>query len=402
MSLTAITAITLTSFRCYGHASLHVPPQPVVLTGENGAGKTNLLEAVSFLSPGRGLRSAGLQDVQRYDPAQADAALPPTQGWSVSAKLQTTQPDMQIAGKIEHISEDNTHITHRLGTGRDIMATTTGREKRLVRINGENASQQALAEMLSMLWLTPQMDRLFQDSAGHRRRFLDRMVFCFDPAHAGRVSSYEKKMRERSKLLKDGRADPAWLSVLEAAMAEKALAITAARADLISRLNHALASRQDQAFPRPVLTLKDTIAVWLQDHSALQAEERFRASLHMNRKQDSETGGSILGPHRSDLSGFHTGKNMPADLCSTGEQKALLIAIILGQARLMLAEEGRLPILLLDEVVAHLDERRRHALFDEIFAIGAQAWITGTDAGLFAALRGQASFQRIANAQILA
>jgi DNA replication and repair protein RecF len=286
-----------------------------------------------------------------------------------------------------------------LGTGRD--PTADGRERRAVKIDGDFAgSQQALGEIVAVTWLTPQMDRLFQDSPGGRRRFVDRLVYGIDPAHAGRVNAYDHAMRERARLLRGSSApDPAWLGVLEQRMAERGVAIAAARRQLIDRLASASASGGGP-FPKADLGLSGDLETWFDALSALDAEEKMAAALQDARGRDAETGGAAYGPHRADLAARHVGRDLPADLCSTGEQKALLISIVLAHARLLAAERGFAPLVLLDEVAAHLDAERRAALFDELVALGAQPWLTGTDPELFAGLKGRAQFFEVQAARI--
>ncbi len=373
----AVTRLTVTRFRSYAAARLDCDARPVVLTGPNGAGKTNLLEAVSFLSPGRGLRRAKLSEVERIG-GGAEWAGP---GWAVAATVLTP------TGPVE------------LGTGRDPGAEA-GSERRLVHIDGRPAKGQvALAEHVAMAWLTPQMDRLFTDAASARRRFLDRLVFGFDPAHAGRLTKYENALRERARILRDGPHDPAWLGALEDQMATLGVAIAAARADMVSRL--AAASAQGVGpFPAPGLRMEGEVDATVADRPALEAEDTLRAALRDSRRRDAESGGAAVGPHRSDLSVTYLAKSMPAELGSTGEQKALLVSIILANARLMKAETGTAPLLLLDEVAAHLDADRRTALFQEILATGSQAWLTGTDAAVFAELGAAATHIRVEDSHL--
>ncbi len=369
--MTFIRNLKLHNFRCYPNAALEdLSSGLVVLHGSNGAGKTNVLEAVSLLSPGRGLRGAKNLEIQCQGEGQP---------WAVAASAQTDYGPVQ------------------LGTGLDSKT-----EKRVVRINGENArGQNALAEHLACVWLTPQMDRLFLDSSGHRRRFLDRLIFAFDPGHSGRVSRYENAMRQRSKLLQDGGADPAWLEGLEAQMAETACAISAARLDFVGRLQAACHKAESEYFPRAHLQATGTIEELLENSSALEVEEMFKYQLQKSRETDAVRGGAATGPHKSDLSVRYAAKNMAADQCSTGEQKALLIGIIMAHAQLIAAERGAPPILLLDEVAAHLDENRRAGLYDLLIELGGQVWLTGTDENLFAAIEGRAQFFEVREAQIL-
>lgn len=370
-----VTRLVLTDFRNYRTARLDLDPAPVVLTGPNGAGKTNLLEALSFLSPGRGLRNARLGDIDRRADGEPEAA---GAGWAVAATLATRRGELRI------------------GTGRDISRDAAG-ERRSVRIDGEPAKgQAALGERLGILWLTPQMDRLFIEGPGGRRRLMDRLVLGLDPAHATRVARYEQALRERSRLLRDREEDAAWLGALEDLMAAEGVAVAAARRDVVERLDRACAEADD-AFPRARLAVLGIIETWLDEMPALTAEERFRAALAAGRTGDALSGGAAIGPHRSDLAVTHAGTGIAAEMASTGEQKALLIAILLAQTRLQRRVRGEPPLLLLDEVGAHLDAARREALFAVLAGLDGQTWFTGTDAGLFAALKGAARFLSVAD-----
>lgn len=366
----AVGRLTLTRFRGYDFARLEPGPGPVVLTGPNGAGKTNLLEAVSFLAPGRGLRGARLPEVLRLGSPDGSA-------WAVAATVSAPNGSIDIA------------------TGMDAD------ERRVVRIDGHPArSQTALAEHIAVVWLTPAMDRLFLEGAGGRRRFLDRLVFGFDAAHAGRLSRYEHALRERARLLRDGRFDDAWLSGLEDQLATTGVAIVAARMAMVDRLRGAVA-RTVGPFPAADVAIEGEAEDLLTSGPALAAEDAIRRRLREARRIEAQSGTSPIGPHRSDLAVSHRAKNIPAALCSTGEQKALLIAIVLANARLLAAERGAAPLLLLDEVAAHLDTERRDALFGELHALGIQAWLTGTEAGTFAALGAGATRYRIEEARIM-
>ena len=367
---TAVRRFAVSGFRSYASAELRVDERPVVLVGANGAGKTNLLEALSFLAPGRGLRNARLEDVVRRD------AQPGSRTWAVAAQIET--PD----GPVD------------VGTG---MQAEDDR-RRVVRIEGCPApGSGALGRVLRIAWLTPAMDRLFLEGAAERRRFLDRLVFTFEPDHATRAIAYEKAMRERNRLLSEGRFDSAWLSALEMTMAENGVALAAARAEIVDRLNRALAAGQD-AFPQAGLALEGAIDARLSGRTAVEAEEWLQSALAAGRQRDAEARRTLDGPHRSDLRVRHVGKGgIDAEQCSTGEQKALLIAIVLATARLQAAEHpGGAPVLLLDEVAAHLDAERREALFDALCQLGSQAWLTGTDAILFAPLDGRAQHFHVA------
>jgi len=358
-----VTRLALTDFRNYHEAKLTLGTESVVLTGPNGAGKTNLLEALSFLAPGRGLRGAKSTEIDRR-PDLGDS------GWAVAAVVATR------SGAV------------RVGTGRDPTAS----ERRVVRIDGEPVrGQAALGERLGVVWLTPSMDRLFLDGPSGRRRFLDRLVLGLDPAHASRVSAYEQALRERSHLLRDGPADPAWLAALEEVMAEQGVAVAAGRRDIVQRLDRVCAEARGP-FPRARLTLVGGVESWLEDVPALAAEARFAAALAANRQSDGQAGGASIGPHRSDLAVSFAEKGIAAEFASTGEQKALLIAILLAHAALQQATRGEPPLLLLDEIAAHLDASRRAALFEALVRLDSQAWLTGTDAALFAPLRCDAQF----------
>jgi DNA replication and repair protein RecF len=367
MTRLAVRRLSLSDFRCYGRLRLETDPGPVVLTGPNGAGKTNLLEALSFLVPGRGMRRAALGDVAR----QGLAAGAP---WGVAATL-----------------DDGTEI----GTGRE-----AGQDRRSVRLDGETAKPGDLAEHVSILWLVPAMDRLFTESASGRRRFLDRLVLGISTGHGRQASAFEHAMRERSRLLRAGGADPRWLAALEEGMARHGTAVAAARLDAVTRLD--AACRQGLGpFPAARLGVAGEVEGWLAEGmEPSRAEDRFRAALSRARARDEAAGAATTGPHRSDLVVRHAAKDMPAGQCSTGEQKAVLVSIVLAQARLHRQLRGWAPLLLLDEVVAHLDEIRRAALFDELGAIGAQSWMTGTDDLLFAGFEDRAQFFRVADAAV--
>ncbi len=369
----AVIRLTLTRFRNYPSARIEAGPEPVVLTGANGAGKTNLLEALSFLSPGRGMRRARLDEVERVPHEGASL------GWAVAVTL---------ANGVE------------IGTGSVPGAV---RERRQVRIDGQTArSQTALAEYLSVLWLTPQMDRLFTEGSGGRRRFLDRLVFGFDAAHAGRLTRFDHAMRERNHLLREGRRDPTWLATLETQMATEGVAAAAARCEVTARLSQACAAGIGP-FPRAELGVSGSLEDQLAERPALSVEDDYRARLASCRRTDADSGGATIGPHRSDFQ-VHwrkgDGKTLAAESCSTGEQKALLLAIVLANARLLAEMPAGPPLLLLDEVAAHLDSGRRAALFDEILALGGQAWLTGTDDALFEPLKGRARFISVSEGRV--
>jgi DNA replication and repair protein RecF len=371
LSRYAVRRLALTDYRCYARLKLEVDERPVVLFGSNGAGKTNLLEALSFLAPGRGLRGANLTEVDRFGGGP----------WGVAASISAPGGDIDI------------------GTGR---ASDEKTDKRAVRVNGAAAPAAAeLAERLAVVWLTPAMDRLFLDSPSARRKFLDRLVFAFDPAHATRVNAYERALRERARLLRDRIGDDGWLGALETQMAERGVAVAAARISMAEALNVTAAAREG-TFPVATMALVGAVEGWLGDGPALAAEDRFREALRASRAEDAMAGGAAIGPHRSDIVVRHRARGTTADLMSTGEQKTLLVGLVLAHARLIAAERGAAPLLLLDEVAAHLDDRHRQALYGEIRDLGAQVWLTGTDAALFTGFGDQAQFFAVADATLTA
>ena len=359
MARLAVTRVRMTNFRSYATAEITASAGPVVLAGPNGAGKTNLLDAISLLSPGRGLRGSKLGEHTRKGPVAPSEAL-----WAVSATVARGETAYEIG----------TGLT--LGPG--------GGERRQVHLNGAPAQNSAdLGDIVQMIWLTPAMDRLFIESASGRRKFLDRLVLGFNSDHGRNATRYETAMRERARLLKFGPRDPAWLNALENEMADSGIAMALARAEMVTRLNRALAERGTAgAFPAAQLSLSGETDVLLVEEA--DAVAALRECLARARIRDAEAGRTTFGPHLTDLSVRHTQKRTDARDCSTGEQKALLISIMLADAwELARARDGLAPLLLLDEIAAHLDSVRRAALFDEIVALGAQAWMTGTDLSLF-------------------
>ena len=330
-----VSRLALTDFRSYASALIEPGPRFVLLSGDNGAGKTNVLEAVSLLTPGRGLRGAALPEMARIGGEG---------GFAVAARV----------GEID------------IGTGTAASAP----ERRQVRVNGAPASVNSLSEWLSVLWLTPAMDRLFSGTAGERRRFLDRLVLALEPGHAHHATRYDAAMRARNKLLSDARWDEAWLASLELAMTEHGTAIGAARERSVAALGQRLGEAPDDQFARASIGLEG----W--DCGDLAA------ALGANRSRDAAAGRAVEGPHRQDLAVTHRAKGMPAARCSTGEQKALLLGLVLAHAELVTERRGEPPILLLDEVAAHLDPARRAALFARLEGRG-QVWMTATEAALF-------------------
>lgn len=355
-----VVRLTLSNFRCYPFLTLATEMRPVVLTGPNGAGKTNILEALSFLAPGKGLRRVSLGDIAHR---KEDGSVPGS--WTVSALVKSVDTELQI------------------GTGTE---TAQNRDHRVVKINGEFLKSQAgLSQYINLVWLTPQMDRLFQEGASTRRRFLDRLVYGLNPNHAAHLSRYEYYLRERLKLLTSSRWDPYWLSAIEEKLASEGVAIVAARLQLIQLLDQAKAWALG-VFPRALLTLESRLADTLMTASALETEDYLRQIFEKNRKKDAETFRTNEGAHKDDLKVYFYEKNRPADQCSTGEQKALVLSIVLAASRLQAIEKNTISLILLDEVVAHLDPHRREALFEEIMNLEMQAWMTGTDENLFAVL----------------
>ena len=361
----AIDHLRLTDFRSYEAAELAVGGASVFLFGPNGAGKTNLLEALSFFSPGRGLRGAGLGEVGRRSPGEAVG-----RAWAVSA---------QIVGEAGEV---------RIGTGLEAAGDT----RRAVRVEGETVPAGRLAEYARPIWLTPAQDRLFLDGASERRRFFDRLVFAALPSHAGNVAAYERALRERTRLLAEAPADPAWLTALEAAMAKAGALVARARARTLSDLAVEIDARADRAFPRAALALPGEWETLAGAGATLaDIEARLATALAAGRARDAAAGRALAGPHRGDLLVTHLERGRPAGDCSTGEQKALILNLVLAQAaRLSGVKSQPNPILLLDEVAAHLDPLRRAALFDEIEALSLQAFLTGTEEVLFETLKGRA------------
>lgn len=367
----AISRLKLHDFRNYASIGLELDSRHLVLTGANGAGKTNLMEAVSFLSPGRGLRRAAYAEVVR-DKAPA--------GFTVFAAVDGMQGEVEI------------------GTG-----TETGEEgqSRRLRLNGTPVrSVDELLDHLRVVWLTPSMDGLFTGPSSDRRRFLDRLVLSLDPEHGRRAADFEKAMRGRNRLLTEPRPDPQWLDALERQMAELAVAMALARRELVGLLAGIVeAARDEGPFPSAVLSLSGFLDGAL-DRPAYEIEEAYVVMLREARYRDAAAGRTLDGPHRADLLIRHREKDMDAARCSTGEQKALLVGLILAHAGLVASMTDHSPVLLLDEISAHLDEGRRAALFDRVDALGGQAFMTGTDRAMFDALGDRACFLTVANGAI--
>ncbi|MDX2156904.1 MAG: DNA replication/repair protein RecF [Hyphomicrobiaceae bacterium] len=362
-----ISRLVLTDFRNHARLSLELDRRPVVLAGPNGAGKTNVLEAVSLLAAGQGLRRVPYDELARHGG---------NGGWAVAATLQTESGPVEI------------------GTGHDPMRSGSQRpgQGRSVRVNGEpQTGSGVLADLVEMVWLVPAMDGLFTGPGGDRRRFLDRLVLCFDPGHGTRYGQLERAMRQRNRLLEDGVREPARFHGLEQIMAETGVAIAAARVATLAGLAATIEARRarasDSPFPWATLALEGTLEGDLAMRPAVEVEDDYVRRLAASRERDRAAGRTLEGPHRTDLVVGHGPKGMPASASSTGEQKALLVGLVLAHAELLAARRsGEAPFLLLDEIAAHLDSRRRAALFREITRLGSQAWMTGTDVDAFSAI----------------
>jgi DNA replication and repair protein RecF len=372
-----VERLSLTDFRNYRSLSLRVGPAPVVLTGANGSGKTNLLEALSLLTSGQGLRRAPYPELVRSGGAS----------WAVAARLNSRLGAADI------------------GTGLAGGPDAGPRSGRIVRIDGEDqAGSGALADYVDMVWLTPAMDGLFTGPASERRRFLDRLISCFQSGYRALLGQFERAMQQRNRLLADGARDRARFEGFERVMAETGVAIAASRVAAVSELAGAIAARRNganTAFPWAELALSGTLEADLGVRPAVDVEDYYVSLLVDARERDRAAGRTLDGPHRSDLVVGHGPKELPAKVCSTGEQKALLIGLVLAHADLVASRsEGAAPILLLDEIAAHLDPLRRAALFEEIIALGSQAWMSGTEPEAFSALGNRAQFLRVEEGRI--
>jgi len=372
-----IRRLALSNFRSYHAAQVELEAGLTVLVGPNGAGKTNLIEAISFLAPGRGLRRATLTDVAF---SEGDGS------WAVAADVEGALGLAALGTGIEPPMGDE-----------DAIVT------RKCRIDREPVpSAAAFADHLRVVWLIPAMDGLFNGPASERRRFLDRLALAVDAEHGSRVNALERSLRSRNRLLEEPRPDPHWLDAVEHETAELAVAVTALRVEAVTRLAAALASRRrpDSAFPTAEIALDGTLEQLVPIHPALEVEERYRQTLRDNRPRDAAAGRTLEGPHLSDLRVIYAPKSIPAADASTGEQKALLIGLILAQAALIADMSGFAPVLLLDEVVAHLDPSRRVALYGELDALGAHAVLTGADPTTFAEVEGRADMLDVSPGQV--
>jgi DNA replication and repair protein RecF len=374
-----VERLQLTNFRNYSSAVFAFGPAPVVLVGQNGAGKTNLMEAVSLLSAGQGLRRAAYPEMGR---AGGDGS------WSVAATLHTATGPLDI------------------GTGQLPANRDNARSGRIVRVDGESQGGSGiLAELVEMVWLTPSMDGLFTGPASERRRFLDRLILCFDPGYRTRLGHYERAMQSRNRLLADGVIDRTRLEGFERGMVETGIAIAAARLEAVGQLSATIELRRsrtpDSPCPWATVALEGTLETELSHRAAVDVEEIYAVQLAATRERDRAAGRTLTGPHRSDLVVGHGPKTMPSRLCSTGEQKALLVGLVLAHAELASQRrDGMAPILLLDEIAAHLDPARRTALYDEILRLRLQAWMTGTDLAPFEPLSGHAQVFTVSDARL--
>lgn len=373
-----VSRLTLTDFRNHAALDLTLDARPVCLFGANGAGKTNILEALTMLAPGRGLRSASLTDVARAGEADEFRAQP----WAVSARIVSDGEETALGAGAERTPE--------------------GGVKRVARRDGQSATAADFTEAARMTWLTPAMDRLWSGSAGDRRRFFDRLTLARASQHGTAAAAYERAMRERQRLLSERVYDDTWLGGLEREMSAHGAAIAAARVETLHRLQEAIDARPDGAFPKAILALEGLLESRFENGSkSADVEEDFAELLRDVRGRDAGAGRALDGPHRSDLKARHAAKNMDADQCSTGEQKALLVGLTLAQARALAGDPGAgASLILIDEAVAHLDSVRRAALFDELLANAGQAWLTGTDQNLFEAFGARAQMFEVRDGHV--
>jgi DNA replication and repair protein RecF len=370
----SVRRLTVTNFRNYHAASLAVDAATVVLVGPNGAGKTNLLEAISFLAPGRGLRRAALDEVAF---SEADGS------WAVAAEIEGALGLATLGTGIERPPEDGAAIQRKYRIDREPAASAAG-----------------FADHLRVVWLVPAMDALFAGAPSERRRFLDRLVLAVDAEHSSRVNALERSLRSRNRLLEDPRPDAHWLDAVEHETAELAVAVAGLRVETVRRLETVLASRAGSAFPPAAIALDGWMEQLIPAYPAAEIEERYRAVLRDNRGRDAAAGRTLDGPHLTDLKVSYAAKSIPAADASTGEQKALLIGIVLAHAKLIAEMTGHAPILLLDEVAAHLDPGRREALHQELLQLRTQVWMTGADPALFAEAPGDAAVVEVRSGRL--
>ncbi len=374
MTAASIRRLTLSNFRSYHAAQVDVGAGPVVLVGPNGAGKTNLIEAISFLAPGRGLRRATLAEVAFVE---GDGS------WAVAADVEGELGLATLGTGIEAPADEDTSVTRKCRIDREPVSSAS-----------------AFADHLRVVWLVPAMDQLFAGPASERRRFLDRLALAVDAEHASRVSALERALRSRNRLLEEARPDPHWLDAIEHETAELAVAVAALRAETVTRLAAALQARRGSPFPSAEIALEGWMEKLLPQHPAREIEDRYRAVLRDNRTRDAAAGRTLDGPHLTDLVVAYAPKDIPAADASTGEQKALLIGLVLAHAGLIGEMTGFAPVLLLDEVVAHLDPGRRAALYAELDTLGAQVFMTGADPAAFAEIAARAEMFDVAPGQV--
>ena len=370
-----IRRLTLSNFRNYRSASVEAGnARTIVLCGPNGAGKTNLIEAISFLAPGRGLRRATLEEVAFQE---GDSS------WAVAAEVEGALGLATLGTGVEHAAENGANAQRKCRIDREPVGSAA-----------------AFADHVRVVWLTPAMDSLFVGAPSERRRFLDRLALAVDAEHGSRVNALERALRSRNRLLTDPQPDQHWLDAVEHETAELAVAVAGVRVETVSRLQHVLDSRRDSDFPPAELALEGWMERLLPTHPAIDVEERYRAVLRESRARDAAAGRTLDGPHVTDLAVVYVRKNIAASAASTGEQKALLIGLVLAHARLITEMTGSTPVLLLDEIVAHLDPGRRGALHGELAELGAQVWMTGADPALFAEIADRATMLEIRAGQV--
>lgn len=378
-----VTRLTLSDFRNYRNLRIEANIAPIIITGENGSGKTNILEAISFLTPGRGLRSARLADIKRILPPEEEI-LNINSGWSVAAEI--------LKNNEEYFIGTGTQKNFREYTEENEIKNF---ERRIVKINQQKITQQSeLGKYVSAIWVTPQMDRLFLGGTQPRRSFLDRLVYAFDLEHAKRTANFEHLYRQWFQILKTGHADEHWLQSVETDMASLGVAIAAARRELIARLNTFIEHEPDDIFPDVRLELDGTIEKMLDTLPAVRVEQ-FYIELLAKQRRNVLYNDYVDGVNRTDFKVYFKKKNMPAELCSTGEQKALLVSIILAQTKCQILDKGFAPILLLDEVTTHLDDKKRDALLLKIAGLHLQAWITSTESQNFTAIQNISQFLEV-------
>lgn len=379
----AIRRLTLVNFRNYRYLRIGLDKSFIVLSGENGSGKTNVLEAISFLSQGRGLRSAKLSEIKTFDFLASKQQTPVfinNSGWAVSAQLEQAGEELTIGTAVETSVKEIAY--------NEIKEV----ERRVVHINNQKlTSQNELGDYLSLIWVTPQMDRIFQGGSQHRRSFLDRIVYAFDVEHAKRLSSFENLYRQWLQILKNGTPNNVWLESLEEKLAGIGVAIAAARREQIMRLNTFIEANPDDIFPDVALQLDGTIEKMLEEKPAVYVEDFYRESL-FNQRRSILYNDNGSGVNKTDLIAIYKKKNVPANLCSTGEQKSLLLNVILAQAKSLIASKNVYPILLLDEIAAHLDDQKRDSFFSKIKSLNVQSWLTSTTMFDFTSIKDDAQF----------